>query len=107
MPRFRARVYGGRYDRRAFGLGFFAAVAIVVDHVALDLGGFTIEQSVEHALTQRFYAAIELADVPFHYDQGTMTSTSFWGHLSRISQLCPDPHALWAMLYLVPMLIGC
>ena len=67
---------GGKYDRRAYGLGFFAAVAIVADHVSLDLGGFSIEQSVEHALIQRFYASIELADVPFHYDQGPHNFTT-------------------------------
>ena len=36
-------------------------------------------------------------------------STSFWtilDHFSRVSQLCPTPHALYAVFYLVPMLIG-
>ena len=28
-------------------------------------------------------------------------------HLSPISQLLPTLHAAWAMLYFVPMLIGC
>ena len=27
-------------------------------------------------------------------------------HFSRVSQLCPTPHALYAVFYLVPMLIG-
>ena len=37
----------------------------------------------------------------------TATSTSFWGQFSRIAQLHPTPHAPCAVLYLVPMLIGC
>ena len=28
-------------------------------------------------------------------------------HFSRISQLQPTPHALWAVLYLVPRLTSC
>ena len=66
----------GKYDRRAYALGFFAAIAITAGEVDVDLNGFTIEQSVEHALMQRFYAAIELANAPFHYDQGPHNFTS-------------------------------
>ena len=36
----------------------------------LDLNGFTIEQSQEHALNQRFYANIETAGAPFVVGQG-------------------------------------
>lgn len=59
-----------RYDPAAYGVGFFAAVAIEADGVVLDLGGHTLEQSAEHALLQRFFAVIELADQPFIPAQG-------------------------------------
>ena len=59
-----------RYDPAAYGVGFFAAIAIQADHVVLDLNGFTIEQSAEHALLQRFFSVIELADQPFVPSQG-------------------------------------
>ena len=38
--------------------------------VVIDLNGFTIEQSAEHALHQRFFAVIETADRPFVPGQG-------------------------------------
>lgn len=59
-----------RYDPAAYGVGFFAAIAITADDVVLDLGGHRIEQSAEHALLQRFFAVIELADQPFVPGQG-------------------------------------
>jgi len=59
-----------RYDPAAFGVGFFAAIAVTADDVVLDLAGHTIEQSAEHALLQRFFAVIELADQPFLPAQG-------------------------------------
>ena len=59
-----------RYDPAAFGVGFFAAIAITAEDVVLDLAGHTIEQSAEHALLQRFFAVIELADQPFLPAQG-------------------------------------
>jgi hypothetical protein len=59
-----------RYDPAAFGVGFFAAIAITADDVVLDLAGHTIEQSPEHALLQRFFAVVELADQPFVPGQG-------------------------------------
>lgn len=59
-----------RYDPAAYGVGFFAAIAITADDVELDLAGHTIEQSPEHALLQRFFAVIELADQPFLPAQG-------------------------------------
>ena len=61
---------GGPYDPSAFGIGFFAAIAISADGVVLDLNGHLLEQSEEHALQQRFYANIELADRPFISGQG-------------------------------------
>lgn len=59
-----------RYDPAGFGIGFFAAICIIGDDVVLDLNGHTIEQSAEHALLQRFFAVIELADQPFIPNQG-------------------------------------
>lgn len=59
-----------RYDPSAYGVGFFAAIAIEADDVVLDLDGHTIEQSAEHALLQRFFAVIELNDQPFLPGQG-------------------------------------
>lgn len=58
------------YDPAGFGVGFFAAIAITADDVVLDLRGHTLEQSAEHALLQRFFAVIELADQPFVPGQG-------------------------------------
>ena len=59
-----------QFDPAAFGLGFFAAITIAADDVTLDLNGHTIEQSAEHALLQRFFAVLELADRPFVPGQG-------------------------------------
>lgn len=61
---------GGEYDPPAFGLGFFAAIAISASGVVLDLNGHKISQSPEHALQQRFFSVIELADQPFLPPQG-------------------------------------
>ena len=58
------------YDPAAFGIGFFSAIAIPADNVTLDLNGYTLEQSEEHALLQRFYANIELGSAPFIPGQG-------------------------------------
>lgn len=54
----------------AYGLGFFAAIAIEAIDVIVDLNGFTLQQHREHHLQQRFYANIELADQPFIPFQG-------------------------------------
>ena len=54
-----------QYSPFSYGLGFFSAIAIETSEVILDLNGFTIEQSPEHALIQRFFALIELASSPF------------------------------------------
>jgi len=58
------------YDPAAYGLGFFAAIVITANNVVLDLNGHTIEQSTEHALLQRFFSVIELAEQPFIPTQG-------------------------------------
>uniref|UniRef100_A0A7S4MTE9 Uncharacterized protein n=1 Tax=Vannella robusta TaxID=1487602 RepID=A0A7S4MTE9_9EUKA len=61
---------GGFYDPSAFGIGFFAAISISASDVTIDLNGYTLSQSTEHALQQRFFAVIELADRPFIPNQG-------------------------------------
>jgi len=61
---------GGPYNPAAFGIGFFAALTISASDVVLDLNGHTLAQSTEHALQQRFFAVIELADCPFIPNQG-------------------------------------
>lgn len=53
-----------------FVLGYFAAIIIVGHDIELDLGGFTLKQSITHNLQQRFFALIELADRPFLPGQG-------------------------------------
>ena len=53
------------YDPNNYGLGFFAAIAITVPNVNLYLNCKTIKQSAGHALFQRFFAVIELANSPF------------------------------------------
>lgn len=58
-------IFSGYYDENAFGLGFFAALSIATNDLTLDLNGYIIQQSEEHALLQRFFAVIELADSPF------------------------------------------
>lgn len=58
------------YDRRAFGIGFFSAICVHAHDIIIDLNGFNIKQSDEHALNQRFFSVIELASVPFITGQG-------------------------------------
>lgn len=53
-----------------FVLGYFAAIIIVGSDIELDLNGFTLKQSLNHSLQQRFFALIELADRPFLPGQG-------------------------------------
>lgn len=59
-----------KYDPEAYGIGFFAAIAVSAADVVIDLKGHKIEQSVEHALIQRFFTVISLADRPFIKGQG-------------------------------------
>lgn len=54
----------------AYRLGFFAALTVETKDVIVDLNGFTLSQHPEHALMQRFFASIELADQPFLSRQG-------------------------------------
>ncbi|GBG27424.1 Hypothetical Protein FCC1311_036452 [Hondaea fermentalgiana] len=58
------------YTGSAFRLGFFAAITLSGYNVVLDLNGYTLSQSVEHANVQRFFALIELASSPFPPNQG-------------------------------------
>ena len=57
--------FHGIYNRSSFGLGHFAAIAVASSNVTIALNGFTLEQSVQHALMQRYLALIELANTPF------------------------------------------
>ena len=54
----------------SYRLGFFAAITIEAADVILDLNGKSLSQHKEHALQQRFFANIELADQPFIPGQG-------------------------------------
>ncbi len=74
----------GLYDPAAFGIGFFAAIAVSAADVTIDLNGHTIEQSAEHALHQRFFAVIETADQPFVPGQGP---SDFGGQLTPAHDL--------------------
>lgn len=58
-------VFPGDYSKNSFGLGFFAAIAIASPNVELRLNSHSIEQSRGHALFQRYFAVIELANSPF------------------------------------------
>lgn len=53
------------YNENAYGMGFFAAIAISASNVEIYLNNHSIEQSASHALMQRFFAIIELANSPF------------------------------------------
>lgn len=67
------------YDPKAFGVGFFAAIALACENVSLDLNGHAIQQGAEHYLHQRFYSNIEMAGAPFILGQGPH---DFGTHLS-------------------------
>ena len=60
----------GLYQAKAYLLGFFAAITIETTNVVLDLGGYTIEQTLLHQRQQRFYAHIELSSTPFPHKAG-------------------------------------
>lgn len=68
----------------AYGLGFFAAIAIECEDVIVNLNGYTLQQHPEHALQQRFFACIELADQPFMPLQGP----SNFGAVLRAAKNC-------------------
>ena len=56
--------------KNAYRLGFFAAITLENEEIILNLNNFTIQQHPEHALQQRFFSVIELADQPFVPKQG-------------------------------------
>lgn len=56
--------------RNAYRLGFFAAIAVEGEDIIINLNNHTIQQHPEHALQQRFFSVIELADQPFVPKQG-------------------------------------
>jgi len=58
------------YSGKAYRFGFFAAITIESPQVILDLNGHSIQQTAVHALQQRFYSHIELANTPFLEGQG-------------------------------------
>lgn len=54
----------------AYGLGFFAAITLECENIVVNLNNYKLAQHPEHALQQRFFALIELADQPFMPLQG-------------------------------------
>ena len=56
--------------RNAYRLGFFSAIALENENIILNLNNYTLQQHPEHALQQRFFSVIELADQPFVPKQG-------------------------------------
>ena len=56
--------------KNAYRLGFFAAITVENDSIIINLNNYTIQQHSEHALQQRFFSVIELADQPFIPKQG-------------------------------------
>ena len=59
-----------KYPIHPYHLGFFTALTVECDNVIVDLNGFSIQQSREHYLQQRFFSCIELANQPFIPNQG-------------------------------------
>jgi hypothetical protein len=76
---------GGEYDTKAYGIGFFAAIALSAKNVVLDLNNYSIEQGITHYLHQRFYANIELGNQPFIPSQGPH---DFGSTFSRCENCC-------------------
>lgn len=62
--------YFAKEVRNAYRLGFFAAMTLENEEIILNLNGKIIQQHPEHALQQRFFSVIELADQPFIPKQG-------------------------------------
>lgn len=50
--------------------GFTAGIIIVGNDIILDLNGFSIQQSLQDYCLQRFFALIQLNDMPFNVGQG-------------------------------------
>ena len=73
--------------KNAYRLGFFAAIAVEAEGVIIDLGGYTLRQHAMHALMQRFFATIELADQPFPPEQGPAIGEVFGKQLLPARQV--------------------
>lgn len=56
---------GGFYNDMAYRIGFFAALSLTGNNYVLDLNEYSIKQSYEHYIRQRFYSNIELGNSPF------------------------------------------
>ena len=79
------------YDEKAYGMGFFAAIAISASDVEIYLNNFSIEQSASHALMQRFFAIIELANSPFLESVGPAQFVGDGGFKSASKVLIQGP----------------
>jgi hypothetical protein len=55
---------------QAYGIGFFAAIAIEAEGVVVDLNSYTIAQHPEFSVMQQFFSCIELGDQPFPTNSG-------------------------------------
>lgn len=55
---------------QAYGIGFFAALAIEAEGVVVDLNSYTIAMHPEFAVMQQFFSCIELGDQPFPTNSG-------------------------------------
>ena len=67
------QIDSGKYPIAPMGpyhMGFFTAITIECENVVIDLGGYTLSQSYEHHLQQRFFALITLGSSPFITGQG-------------------------------------
>jgi hypothetical protein len=82
------------YDEKAYGLGFFAAIAISASDVEIYLNNFSIEQSAAHALMQRFFAIIELANSPFLQSVGPAQFVGEEGFQAASNVLIQGPGTL-------------
>jgi len=71
--------------RNAYRLGFFAAIAIENEDIIINLNNYTIQQHPEHALQQRFFSVIELADQPFVPKQGPAQFGNYLRSATRVA----------------------
>lgn len=55
---------------QAYGIGFFAAIAVEAEGVVIDLNNYNIAIHKEFAVMQQFFATIELGDQPFPVNSG-------------------------------------
>eukprot|EP01129_Flabellula_baltica_P008647 TRINITY_DN345_c0_g1_i1.p1 TRINITY_DN345_c0_g1~~TRINITY_DN345_c0_g1_i1.p1 ORF type:complete len:1182 (-),score=307.27 TRINITY_DN345_c0_g1_i1:70-3615(-) len=58
------------YPISKYYMGFFAAITVEADDVEIDLNGYTIQQSEEFYLMQRFFSIIQLNDKSFINNEG-------------------------------------